>query len=58
MTQNLEKLIVAERRKYQREWRAKNRDKVAATQRRYWENRALRTLQAQENEEGGAAFGE
>ena len=29
------------RREYQREWRRKNRDKVAANNRRYWEKKAL-----------------
>ncbi len=29
------------RREYQREWRAKNKDKVAANNRRYWERKAL-----------------
>lgn len=29
------------RREYQREWRAKNKDKVAANNRRYWEKKAL-----------------
>lgn len=29
------------RREYQREWRRKNKDKVAANNRRYWEKKAL-----------------
>ena len=29
------------RREYQREWRAKNKDKVAASNRRYWERKAF-----------------
>lgn len=29
------------RREYQREWRRKNKDKVSANNRRYWERKAL-----------------
>ena len=29
------------RREYQREWLAKNKDKVSANNRRYWERKAL-----------------
>lgn len=29
-----------EKRRYEREWRSKNRDKVAAIQARYWEKKA------------------
>lgn len=29
------------RREYQREWRRKNKDKVSANNRRYWEKKAL-----------------
>lgn len=28
------------RREYQREWRAKNKDKIAESRRRYWEKQA------------------
>ena len=28
------------RREYMRQWRAKNKDKVKASQERYWENKA------------------
>ena len=30
------------KRQYMREWRAKNKDKVAANNRRYWERRAAK----------------
>ena len=32
------------KRKYQREWAKKNRDKVKAAQRRYWEKKALQAV--------------
>lgn len=45
-----------ERRRYQREWRAKNKDRVKAINQRYWENRVKKRLVAQTvNEEGGQA---
>jgi hypothetical protein len=37
-----------ERRKYQREWRRKNKDKVRVINQRYWANRAQKRLAAQE----------
>ena len=37
----LREAAVNARREYQREWRAKNKDKVAANNRRYWERKAL-----------------
>ncbi len=36
-----------ERRKYQREWRRKNKDKVRVINQRYWANRAQKRLAAQ-----------
>lgn len=36
----IEELAKEEQRKYQRQWRAKNRDKVASINRRYWEKKA------------------
>lgn len=36
-----------ERRKYQREWRRKNKDKVRVINQRYWVNRAQKRLAAQ-----------
>lgn len=37
------------RRKYQREWREKNKSRVREYNVRYWENRVLKKLQATEN---------
>ena len=37
-------------RQYQREWRAKNPDKVRAKNRRYWERKARQLLEASEKE--------
>lgn len=37
----LREAAVNARREYQREWRRKNKDKVAANNRRYWEKKAL-----------------
>lgn len=33
-------LAIQLRREYQREWRRRNKDKVAANNRRYWERKA------------------
>ena len=33
------------RREYQREWRRKNKDKVRASNLRYWERKAQKTVQ-------------
>ena len=41
------------RRAYQREWRAKNRDKVKKNNENYWMRRAGRLLE--ERQKGGAA---
>lgn len=38
--QDLEKIAREERNAYFREWRAKNKDKIKAINKRYWENRA------------------
>lgn len=38
--QDLEKIAREERNAYFREWRSKNKDKVKAINKRYWENRA------------------
>lgn len=37
---NLDAAAIQARREYQRQWRAKNPDKVRATNRRYWEKKA------------------
>ncbi len=36
-----------ERRRYQREWRSKNKDQVRVINQRYWENRVKKHLAAQ-----------
>lgn len=38
------------RREYKREWNRKNRDRVKAAQARYWERRAARSAQDQQQE--------
>ena len=37
-----------ERREYFRQWRARNKDKVRETTRRYWERRAAKKAQAEQ----------
>lgn len=37
-------------RKYQREWRAKNKDKVAAINRRYWQKKAAAIVEQQKGQ--------
>ena len=39
-TARIDDLVKQEQREYFRKWRAANRDKVAASNRRYWEKRA------------------
>ena len=39
--QEIQELVREERRRYAREWRARNKDKVSANNRRYWERKAL-----------------
>ena len=48
----LKDLIKAERRKYFKDWRTKNKDKVKEHNRRYWEKR-VRTAQEQADTEKG-----
>lgn len=36
-----------ERRRYQREWRARNKDRVRVINQRYWANRAQQRLAAE-----------
>lgn len=43
----MDNTAIEERRKYYREWRAKNREKVIAAQERYWVKRAAAREQAQ-----------
>ena len=47
MTQKqLDTLAAEERKEYFREWRSKNKDKVAASNARYWRKRAEQKLKA------------
>ncbi len=43
--EELEKLAVEARREYLREWRKKNKEKVAEYQKRYWARKALREME-------------
>lgn len=43
----LEQAAILARREYQRKWRAANKDKVRESNRRYWEKRAQREMEAQ-----------
>ena len=47
----LEELARAEQRKYKAEWRSKNKDKVRATNKKYWAKRALKRLEAEKGKE-------
>lgn len=44
-TKTIEELALEERKKYFKEWRAKNKDKVKKHNATYWENRAKKNLQ-------------
>ena len=44
----LEERAAGERREYYRQWRAKNKDKVRESNRRYWERRAAKKSQAEQ----------
>lgn len=44
----LEERAREERREYFRQWRAKNPDKVRENNRRYWEKRAAKKAQAEQ----------
>ncbi len=48
----IQELVREEQRRYAREWRAKNREKVRASNRRYWEKRAQARLAAEKTQEG------
>lgn len=47
-TPTLEELAAEERREYFRQWRAKNKDKVRENNRRYWERKAEKKAQAEQ----------
>lgn len=51
MGKNIDELAAAERREYQRKWRADNRDRVKKHQSDYWKRRAAKKLQGRD--EGG-----
>lgn len=44
----LQERAAEERREYFRQWRAKNKDKVRENNRRYWERRAEKKAQAEQ----------
>lgn len=45
MDRSLENLAREEQRRYQREWRRRNKDRVREINRRYWERRAKRRIE-------------
>ena len=47
-TTTLQERAAEERREYFRQWRAKNKDKVRENNRRYWERRAEKKAQAEQ----------
>lgn len=46
---DLEQRIKEAQREYQRQWRAKNPDKVRAKNRRYWEKKAREAMEKEGN---------
>lgn len=46
----IQELVREERRRYAREWRAKNKDKVSANNHRYWVKKALARKAAERGE--------
>lgn len=44
----LEERAAEERREYYRQWRARNKDRVRENNRRYWERRAAKKAQAEQ----------
>ena len=47
----LQKLATEERKRYYKEWRAKNKERIRLTNARYWAKRALKAKEAKEAEE-------
>lgn len=45
----IQELVRKERRRYAREWRKKNPEKVRAANQRYWERRAQARLSTEDN---------
>ena len=46
-----ERLAIEARRRYQKQWREKNQDKVKANSRRFWLKKPLKSLQNRPNKE-------
>ena len=44
-------LVRQEKNRYAKEWRKNNPEKVAASNRRYWERKALERLESEKTEE-------
>lgn len=51
MYKNITEFIQQEKNAYFRAWRAKNKDKVSKHNKNYWQKRALKKLQEQEQEQ-------
>ena len=49
--QTLDRMAAEERRAYQKEWKAKNKDKVREQNARYWRNRALKRMKEQQEQD-------
>lgn len=47
----IQELVRKERRRYAREWRKKNPEKVRAANQRYWERRAQARLSSVDNQQ-------
>ena len=48
----IQELVREERRRYAREWRKKNPEKVRAANQRYWERKVQARLAADDNQQG------
>ena len=48
----IQKLVREERRRYAREWRKKNPEKVRAANKRYWERKVQKRLDTEDNQQG------
>lgn len=48
--EELERMAQEERRAYMRAWKRQNKEKVREGNRRYWENRVRRRLEAQDSQ--------
>ena len=54
----IQELARQERNKYFREWRAKNKDRVKATNARYWARRAAKLAAKKAGDDGTEIIGE